>query len=77
MRAQSRGVSIYDPNIPPAKKYPSKDSCKTAINHLKEKPILLKPETFKTKLAQELAKGRYKYLQDFIKRFEKEWRGEL
>lgn len=77
MRSQARGIQMYDPNISYAKEYPSKDSCKTAINHLKEKPCLLKPETFKTKLAQEIAKGRYKYVQDFIKRFEKEWRGEL
>jgi uncharacterized protein len=77
MRAQARGKPMHDPNIPAATEYPSDKSSKTGLNHLKEKPGLLKPETFKTKLAQKLAKGRYDYVKDFVKRFEAEWRGEL
>ena len=68
---------MYDPNILPAKEYPSKDSGKTSLNHFKEKILHIKPETFKTELARQIAKSRYQYVRDFVKRFEKEWRGEL
>ncbi len=76
-RGGSKGRPLYDPEVPPAGKYPSKDSGKTCLNHFKEKALLLKPESFKTAMAREIAKERYDYLVAFIKRFEKEWRGEL
>ncbi|MBD3249660.1 HD domain-containing protein [Candidatus Woesearchaeota archaeon] len=76
-RGGIKGKPLYDPKIPPAKEYPSKVSGKTCLNHFKEKSRLLKPKSFKTKEARKIAKERYDYLFDFVKRFEKEWRGEL
>jgi len=77
-RCGSKGRPIYDPNIPPAKDiYDKEKARRTGINHFKEKVFALKPETFKTKLAQDIAKSRYDYVMDFVTRFEKEWRGEL
>jgi uncharacterized protein len=68
---------LYDPNIPPAKEYPSKDGGKTSLNHFYEKILHIKPETFKTEFARQIAKSRYQYTKEYVDRFEKEWRGEL
>jgi len=76
-RAAVKKIPMHDPNILPAKKYPSANAGKTAINHFKEKIAQISPETFKTKLATDMAKDRYKYIMGFIQRFEKEWIGEI
>jgi uncharacterized protein len=76
-RGGHKGKPLYDPNIPPAKKYPSEYSGKTCLNHFLEKINQLNPESFNTKLAKEIAKERYKYTMDFVDRFKKEWKGEL
>ena len=67
---------IYDPNIMPKKEYKSKTNT-TSINHFYEKILKLKPETFKTETARNIAVERYKYTADFIERFKKEWNGEI
>ncbi|MFA4952823.1 MAG: hypothetical protein WC584_01220 [Candidatus Pacearchaeota archaeon] len=41
-----------------------------------EKILKLKPETFKTKNTRKIAKGRYKFTEDFVKRFKLEWGGK-
>ena len=64
---------MYDPNIKPDEVYTSQG--KTAINHFYEKIFKLTPETFHTKLAQEIAKDRYDFTQEFVKRFINEWNG--
>lgn len=66
---------IYDPKIPPKSYYDS--NAATSLNHFFEKIFHLKPAGFHTKLGQEIAKERYTYIQNFVKRFLKEWSGEL
>ncbi|MBT4334336.1 HD domain-containing protein [archaeon] len=67
------GNPVYDPTIKPSEEYTSKG--KTALNHFFEKIFKLKPETFHTCLAKEIAKDRYKFTTDFVDRFISEWRG--
>ena len=77
-RAFARGgwmnVPFYDPSIPPKKVYDGKSS--TVINHFYEKVLKIK-ETLHTKTAKEIGKERHKFVEEFIDRFLKEWRGEL
>ena len=69
------GIPIHTPKIPPKEEYePYGDS--SGINHFYEKVFKLKPETFHTKKAKELAKKRYKFLKEFVEEFIKEWNGE-
>lgn len=78
MHSGAKGRAMHDSMIPPAKNiYDKKKTRLTSINHFLEKITALKPNTFKTKLAKKIAKNRYKYTMDFVKRFLKEWRGEL
>ena len=67
-RGGEKNRQLYDPT--------DKQSQKTSIGHFYQKILKLKPETFKTKYAQQIAKNRYKYTKEFVQRFEKEWRGE-
>ncbi|MDP2946794.1 MAG: HD domain-containing protein [Nanoarchaeota archaeon] len=62
---------IYDPRIPVKEKYDGKKS--TLINHIYEKILKIKPETFKTIKAKEIAKQRYKLVEDFVISFMDEW----
>lgn len=71
----NRGRPVYDPRILPKDVYVGEGT--TGINHIYEKILKIKSETFKTKKAREMAVGRYNYVRDFVDRFEKEWRGEL
>ncbi len=59
----------------PAEKYESKAN--TAINHFYEKILKITPDTFHTETAKKIAESRYDYTKDFVKRFLKEWEGEL
>jgi len=69
---------MYDLSIPPNPNYDGKSiRSQTAINHFYEKILKIKPETFKTKKAQEIARGRYQAIVDFVERFKKEWVGEI
>lgn len=76
-RAGAKGKPLYDPEIPPVEEYPSEGAGKTAFNHFKEKILKITPESFKTETAREIAKERYDFVVEFVKRFEQEWRGEL
>jgi uncharacterized protein len=66
---------IYNPNIKPKEKYDT-DS-ETSMNHFYEKLLKIKPETFRTKAAKEIAKERYKFMEEYIEHFHKEWAGEI
>jgi len=66
---------IYDPKIPP-KPYYNSDAT-TSLNHFFEKILKLKPKTFNTKTGRQIAKERYQYSKNFVKRFLLEWRGKL
>ena len=68
------GRPIYDPEIPPMKHYNGKSE--TAINHFIEKHFNIKPETFKTTTAQEIAKHRYAITKNFVREFLDEWNGK-
>jgi len=67
---------IYDPKIKPTGYHHNKES-NTSFNHFYEKILEIKPETFNTKKAQEIAKERYDYVKGYVERFLKEWNGEL
>jgi uncharacterized protein len=56
--------------------YGSNDSI-TSLGHIKKKVLGILPETFKVRKAQEIAKGRYEFVRQFVERVEKEVRGEL
>ena len=66
---------VYDPEILPKDYYDGKST--TGVNHLYEKIFGIKPESFKTQKARDLAVGRYEYVKNFVEQFEKEWVGEL
>ena len=72
-----KGRPAYNPDIPPAEAYPSRNAGKTSLNHLKEKVLKITPDQFHSKTAKKIAKGRYNFVKTFIERFEKEWTGEL
>jgi len=74
-KAGKNGTPIYDPDMPIMDIYDGSKTC--AINHLYEKSLRITPESFKTPKAQEIAKGRYDFVKEFVDRFVKEWRGEL
>ncbi len=67
------GRPLYDPKIPPTE---VKGYSTTTINGFYNKILKITPETFKTKEAKEIAKGRYKFVQEFLERFIKEWEGK-
>jgi len=69
-----KGRPIYNPKIKYNSQY--KSDSKTSINHFYEKILKIKPETFKTKEAKKIAKERYKFIEDFVKRFKLEWEGK-
>lgn len=74
-----KGNELHNPNIPPRKnmtKEEYKTGKSTTINHFYEKLFLLK-DKMKTKKAQEMAIERHKYMEDFVNRFDKEWKGKI
>ncbi len=67
---------LYDPRIPPEKDYKNKGYSNTTINGFYQKLLKLKPENFHTKEAKRLAEGRYRFVEEFLDRFLKEWEGK-
>ncbi len=70
---------IYNPEIKPEmhenfEAY--KNSTAPTINHFYEKLLLLK-ERLNTDSAKEIAKGRHKFMEDFLQRFFEEWEGKI
>ncbi len=72
-----KGRAMYDPKRKPKEKYGHNTESESSISHFYEKILKIKPETFKTKKAQEIAKGRYNFVVEFVNRFKKEWEGIL
>ena len=68
--------AIYDPKIA-SEEYGENHTSNTSMNHFHEKILQIKPNTFKTKKAREMAKERYEYVEGFVERFMKEWEGKL
>lgn len=73
-----KGSEIYDPNVKPIM-YNSFEEYKSntppTISHFYEKLLLLK-NLMNTKTAKSLAEGRHKYMENFLKKFYKEWEGK-
>lgn len=72
------GREMFDPEVAPvlhasAEEY--KKSVGTTVNHFYEKLFLLK-DRMNTEAAKRLAEGRHAYMEEFIKRFSSEWKGE-
>lgn len=73
------GREMYNPEIKPEmhesfEKYKSGKG--HTINHFYEKLLLLE-DRMNTETARRIAKGRHKYMQEFLERFYKEWDGKL
>ncbi|MDH3352886.1 MAG: HD domain-containing protein [Nanoarchaeota archaeon] len=66
---------IHDATIPVKKEYDGSKS--TMINHIYEKILKITPDSFKTPKAKEIAQGRYKFIEEFIKRYIGEVEGKL
>ena len=67
-------IPIYDPSIPPKKKYDGKSL--SSVNHIYEK-ILKAKDTINTNTAKEIAEERHKFVEQFLERLFKEWKGEI
>lgn len=70
---------IYDPSVKPqlhdtAKAY--KNNMSSTINHFYEKLLLLK-DLMNTKSAKKIAESRHEFMEYYLKRFYKEWNGEV
>jgi len=65
---------IYDPSISPKEKYDGKSL--TSVNHIYEKILKVK-DTINTDTAKKIAEERHKFVEQFLERFLKEWKGEI
>ena len=65
---------IYDPTIPRKEKYDGKSL--TSVNHIYEKILKVK-DRINTNTAKEIAKERHKFVEQFLERLLKEWKGEI
>lgn len=69
------GRLIYDPSIKPVMHVSKEEyvyNNSTSINHFYEKLLLLQ-DLMNTKTAKKIAKGRHKFMEQFLDRFFKEW----
>ena len=70
---------IYDPGIPP-NPHISQEEYKTtenpSLNHFYEKLLKLKDMMYTT-YGKRLAQGRHRFIEEYLKRFYQEWRGEI
>lgn len=74
----SKGNLMYDPGVQAdPEKYGTSHGkgSSTTINHFYEK-LLLISSLMHTKTAKKMAKGRHKFMEQFLSRFYKEWNGE-
>lgn len=70
---------IHDPRIPPqlhATFEEYKNSTGTTINHFYEKLLLLK-DRMHTRTARRMAEERHRFMEEFLKQFHREWKGEV
>jgi len=74
MRGGWSNQPLYDPSIPPKKKYDGKSL--TPINHIHEKILKIK-ETINTSTAKRIAKERHQFVEQFLDRLLKEWNAEM
>lgn len=73
-----KGAMIYNPSVKPIM-YNSFEEYKSntppTISHFYEKLLLLK-NLMNTKTAKKIAQGRHTYMEEFLKKFYKEWAGK-
>jgi len=74
MRGGWSNQPLYDPSIPPKKKYDGRSL--TPVNHLHEKILKVK-DTINTKKAKQIAEQRHRFVEQFLDRLLKEWNGEM
>lgn len=67
-------MPIYDPSIPPKERYDGRSL--TSVNHIYEKILKVK-RSFNTSTAKEIAEERHRFIEQFLERFLKEWKGEM
>tara|TARA_Y100000034_G_C6709211_1_gene313174 strand:+ start:93 stop:719 length:627 start_codon:yes stop_codon:yes gene_type:complete len=67
-------LPLYEPDVEPDEEYHGQNS--NAINHFYEKILKLKPESFHTLKAKEIAKERYEFIEKFLEQFKGEWEGK-
>jgi len=67
---------IHNPELKPQEYKHNSESASSFI-HFYEKILKIKPDTFNTKEARKIAKGRYKFVEEYVDRFLKEWDGKL
>jgi len=76
-RMFSTGGELNRPLYNPSTPLDGKDHRKSVIHGFYYKILKITPDSFNTKEAKEIAKERYKFVEQFIERFLKEWKGEL
>ncbi len=73
-----KGQALYDPGISP-EMHATFDAYKkgagSTLNHFHEKLLLLR-ERMNTKTARQIAEGRHRYLEQFVRQFVDEWDGK-
>jgi uncharacterized protein len=67
-------MPIHDPSIPPKQRYDGKSL--TSVNHIYEKILKVK-NTLNTDTAKEIAEERHRFVEEFLGRFLKEFKGEI
>jgi uncharacterized protein len=72
-------AKMHDPKIKPMtfkdfQDFKKRMKTNTVINHFYEKLLLIK-DLMNTETAKKIAKGRHKYLENFLKKFYAEWEG--
>lgn len=74
--AGAHGVPIYNPNLPlDSKPTDSSQADPSGIHHFYRKLLKL-GEGMHTETAKKIAKERHHYMEEFVERFLKEWKGE-
>jgi len=75
----NKNRAMYDPTIKSILHTSKEDyfnSQSSTINHFYEKLLLLK-DLMNTKTGKEIAKGRHKFMEEYLDRFFGEWEGEM
>lgn len=67
---------LYKPEVPFGKVHRGYYS-ESTIHGFYSKILKITPDNFNTSFAKKLARGRYKFVEKFLKQFFKEWKGEL
>jgi len=67
-------IPIYDPSTPPKEKYDGKSL--SSVNHIYEKILKVK-DSVHTDAAKEIAEERHRFVEEFLERLFKEWKGEM